>query len=58
MNLSELILASDHAEFFYEETHEQVAEGDPIGIEWENGSSIELHLFDNIYHEFKYEEDE
>lgn len=58
MNISELITASDNAEFFYEDSHEQVAEGDPVGVEWESDSEIKLCLFKNIYHEFKYEEDE
>jgi len=58
MNILELVTASDNAEFFYEESHEQVAEGDPVGVEWESDSEVKLCLFKNIYHQFKYEEDE
>lgn len=58
MNILELVTASDNAEFFYEDSHEQVLEGDPVGVEFEDGSQIKLCLFKNIYHQFKYEEDE
>lgn len=49
----ELVLASDEEEFFYEDSDEAVAEGDPVGLDVEVGDLVELRLFDNIYHEFK-----
>lgn len=58
MNKLEIVLASDYEEFFYEDTNETVPEGEPVGVDWSQDNEIKLHLFDNIYHEFKYEETE
>jgi len=44
-----LILATDHEEFFYEANHEPVPEGEPVGVDWDHGDRVELVLFDNIY---------
>ena len=58
MHQLEIVLASDQAEFFYENSHEQVPEGEPVGVDWTHNNLVDLCLFDNIYHQFKYEEDE
>ena len=49
----ELVVATDEEEFFYDDSGEAVAEGDPVGLDVEVGDLVELRLFDNIYHEFK-----
>lgn len=49
----EFILASEEEEFFYKDSNEPVPEGEPVGVERDSGDSIDLILFDNIYHEFK-----
>ena len=67
MNKFELILASDYEEFYYQDTDEVVPEGEPVGIEWDEvisknefDTSLTIHfdLLENIYHEFKYDEEE
>jgi hypothetical protein len=58
MNQLEVVLASDHAEFFYTDSDEVVPEGEPVGVDWTHNNVVDLYLFDNIYHEFKYEEGE
>lgn len=58
MNRFELILASDYEEFYFESSDEVAPEGHPVGVEEHKGNSIELTLFDGIYHEFKYDEEE
>ena len=57
MNL-EVVLASDYEEFYYKDTDEAVPEGEPVGVDWHHNEIVDLCLFDNIYHEFKYEEGE
>lgn len=58
MNQLEVVLASDHAEFFYTDSDEVVPEGEPVGVDWEHHNVVDLYLFDNVYHEFKYDEGE
>ena len=57
MNL-EVVLASDYEEFYYKDTDEAVPEGEPVGVDWYHNEIVDLCLFRNIYHEFKYEEGE
>ena len=54
----ELVYASEEEEFFYEDSNEPVAEGDPIGVEWDEIVSknefdtelkVHFNLFNNIY---------
>lgn len=45
----ELVLASEVEEFFYQDTNNPVPEGEPVGIDWEDDKSVDLHLFENIY---------
>jgi hypothetical protein len=56
MNQLEIVLASDYEEFYYEDTDEPVPEGEPVGVDWRHHDIVDFYLFDNIYHEFKYEE--
>ena len=58
MNQLEVVLASDHAEFFYTDSDEVVPEGEPVGVDWTHHNVVDLYLFNNIYHQFKYEEGE
>lgn len=58
MNKLEPVLASDYEEFYYQDTDEVVPEGEPVGVDWSHNGIVDLYLFDNIYHEFKYEEGE
>lgn len=58
MNQLEVVLASNYEEFYYESTNEAVPEGEPVGVNWGHGDAVDLYLFDNIYHEFKYDEGE
>lgn len=53
MNSNDIIYASEIEEFFYENTDTPVQEGSPVGFEKENGSNIDLILFDDIYWEDK-----
>jgi len=48
-NIIDVICASEHEEFFYKHNDEVVQEHEPVGVEVEHTSSIELVLFDNIY---------
>lgn len=50
----QIMCASDEEEFYYEGTDELVSEGDAVGIEIDNGSSLDLVLFANIYWSDKY----
>jgi len=45
----QIMCASDIEEFFYEGSNEIVSEGDAVGIEIDNGNSVDLVLFGNIY---------
>lgn len=56
MKKLELILATDYEEFYYEDTNEVVPEGEAVGVDCILKDRIDFYLFDNIYHEFKYEE--
>jgi len=48
-NIIDVVCASEHEEFFYKHNDEVVQEYEPVGVEVEHTSSIELVLFDNIY---------
>ena len=48
-NIIDVVCASEHEEFFYKHNDEVVQEHEPVGVEVEHTSSIELVLFDNIY---------
>ena len=48
-NIIDVVCASKHEEFFYKHNDEVVQEHEPVGVEVEHTSSIELVLFDNIY---------
>ena len=56
MKKLELILATDYEEFYYEDTNAVVPEGEAVGVDCILKDRIDFYLFDNIYHEFKYEE--
>lgn len=53
----ELVLATDYEEFYYEDTGEAVPEGEPIGVDCMGDEKMNLYLLNNIYHQFKYEEE-
>jgi len=48
-NIIDVVCASEHEEFFYKHNDKVVQEHEPVGVEVEYPSSIELVLFDNIY---------
>lgn len=48
-NIIDVVCASEHEEFFYKHNNEVVEEHEPVGVEVEYPSSIDLVLFDNIY---------
>ncbi len=50
-----IVYATEVEEFFWEDSDISVSEGFPVGIEVDNGSSVDLILCDGIYHEFKEE---
>lgn len=41
--------ATQFPEFFYDDTEEQVPEGEPIGLDVDTDEGVELVLFSNIY---------
>jgi|TARA_B110000495_G_scaffold195739_1_gene203660 hypothetical protein len=45
----DIMFATEEEEFFYKDTDEAVAEGDPVGLDIEVGNEVELMLFANIY---------
>ena len=45
----QIMYASEEEEFFYENTKLPVPEGEPIGMDIENGDVVELVLFNGIY---------
>ena len=45
----DIMCATEEEEFFYKDTDEPVLEGDPVGLDIENGNEVELVLFANIY---------
>ena len=48
MKYPDLVCASEDEEFFYEDSDLSVKEGDPVGVELENGDNVDLVLF-NIF---------
>jgi len=48
-NIIDVVCASEHEEFFYKHNDEVVQEYEPVGVEVEYPSRIDLVLFDNIY---------
>ena len=48
-NIVDVVCASEHEEFFYKHNDEVVQEYEPVGVEVEYPSRIDLVLFDNIY---------
>lgn len=48
-NIVDVVCASEHEEFFYKHNDEVVQEHEPVGVEVEYSSRIDLVLFDNIY---------
>ena len=51
----DILCATDEEEFYYKVTDELVEEGDPIGVDIDNGNEVELVLFSNIYWKPNYE---
>ena len=49
METMEIMCSTDVEEFYYEDTHEVVPEGEPIGVDVETDEGVELVLFSNIY---------
>ena len=49
MTSLDIICADEDDFFFYEETDERVPEGEPVGIERDEGDEVVLRLFSNIY---------
>ena len=58
MNTSsfDIMCATKFPEFFYEDTHELVSEGEPVGLDVETDEGVELVLFNNIYWSPQYDE--
>ena len=54
-NLLELIYASEVEEFFYKEDDLAVSEGQPVGVDIEDGDEVKFILFNNIYWSPNYE---
>lgn len=50
-----IVYATEVEEFFWEDSGISVSEGFPVGVEFDNGSSVDLILCEGIYHEFKEE---
>jgi|SRR5210317_1562457 len=51
----DILCATDEEEFYYKVTDELVEEGDPVGVDIDNGNEVELVLFSNIYWKPNYE---
>lgn len=45
----DLICASEVEEFFYREDDVAVSEGEPVGVDIDNGDQVDFILFDHIY---------
>jgi hypothetical protein len=45
----DVVCATDFEEFFYTNNNEPVAEGDPVGLDIDNGNKVDFVLFSNIY---------
>ena len=52
-----VIEASSHPEFFYKDSDIVVSEGQPVGVEIDRVSYVEFLLFDNIYWDPFFNED-
>jgi len=49
MKIATVIYASNFEEFFYQEDDMPVPEGQPVGVEIDNGAEVDFLLFDYIY---------
>jgi len=49
MSSLDLVSAGEEEEFFYEGSNESVPAGEPVGMDVDQGDSVELVLFSNIY---------
>ena len=49
INSYQIMYASEVEEFFWEDSGISVSEGIVVGVEQENGSNIDLVLFEDIY---------
>jgi len=58
MNTSsfDIMCATQFPEFFYDDTDEQVPEGEPIGLDVDADEGVELVLFSNIYWNPQYDD--
>lgn len=45
----DIVCAAEEEEFFFTNTNSAVPEGEPIGLDVDQGDSVELVLFSNIY---------
>lgn len=54
-NKVELVYASDYEEFFYKDTGMSVSNGQPVGVDVDEGVSVHFVLFDDIYWSPNYE---
>ena len=49
MTSLDVICADEDDFFYYEGSEEQVPEGEPVGIEFDEGDEMVIKLFSNIY---------
>jgi len=52
----DIMCAGEWDEFFYEDTHTAVPEGEPVGLDVETDEGVELVLFSNIYWSPQYDD--
>ena len=45
----EIVYASSFEEFFYCDNDIPISEGQPVGVEIENGNEVDFILFDYVY---------
>ena len=45
----DIVCASDYEEFFYTNNDEPVSEGEPVGLDVDNGDKVDFVLFSNVY---------
>ena len=45
----DIVCATDFEEFFYTNNDEPVPEGEPVGLDIDNGNKVDFVLFSNIY---------
>lgn len=57
-NILELVLAPKEQEFFYKEDDISVSEGEPVGVDLDDGQEVKFILFDHIYWNPNYESEE